>query len=229
MDGGRGQFDRGRESVRRSEWAELVSKVALAGLILLGVGTVIGVLGSTTPVTAMSQQSVQVINAPITVAANDYATQNLAMAKGQVASVALTIENKTIFTLDIMNKSQFYVYSGCAPECAQPLLGGTGTYYQQAGEADPTELNVTISASSPYSGTFTAPANGTYYFVLDNTIGPTWANYVHQNVSGPTVGTFTLTTTQAVETYAVNWPIVGSGAVVILFGGTLATLKWGRR
>jgi hypothetical protein len=192
-------------------------------MAILAVGVVIGIIGAARPLASTSQQPVTLINTAITVDANDYATQSLVMTTGQIVQVALKIDNQTIFTFDIMSQTQYDVWYNCAPRCHQPLLGGNGTYYQQANERTPTLVNATVSPSSPYSAQFTAPSNATYYFVLDNSIGPTWASYLNQDASGSTMGQLTLTSTQAVTDYAVNWPLVGLGAAVTLAGGAIAT------
>jgi len=154
---------------------------------------------------------------------NDYATQSLVMTTGQTIQVSLRIDNQTIFTFDVMNQTQYDVWYNCAPRCHQPLLGGNGAYYQQAKERTPTLVNATVSPSSPYLAQFAAPSNATYYFVLDNSIGPAWANYLNQDASNSTIGQLTLTSMQAVTDYAVNWSFIGLGAVVILAGGAIAT------
>ncbi len=172
---------------------------------------------------SVSQQRVTLINTAITVDPNDYATQSLIMAAGQTIQIALRIDNQTIFTFDVMNQTQYDVWYKCAPRCHQPLLGGNGTYYQQANEKTPVLVNATVSPSSLYMAQFTAPSNATYCFVLDNSVGPTWANYLNQDASGSTMGQLSLTSQQAVTDYAVNWLFVGLGSVVILVGGAIAT------
>jgi len=187
------------------------------------VGVALGIIGVARPLTSVLQQPVTLVDAAITVDPNDYATQSLMMTTGQTIQVALRIDNQTIFTFDIMNQTQYDVWYNCAPRCHQPLLGGHGAYYQQANERTPTLVNATVSPSSPYLAQFAAPSNATYYFVLDNSIGPAWANYLNQDASNSTIGQLTLTSMQAVTDYAVNWSFIGLGAVVILAGGAIAT------
>lgn len=207
----------------------MVSTSIFIGLGLLALGAAIGFFGAATPIASASQQTIPLINTVIVVAPNDYSTQSLQLAKGETVQLSLSIENQTIFTFDIMNQSQFYIYNNCAPKCVQPFLGGTGSYYQQAGEAEPSQVNVSISPLSPYSKQFTAPANGTYYFVFDNSIGPSWSSYSDQNASGATVGQFSLSSIRAVTTSSVNWAMVGLGAVVTISGGGAASASWGTR
>ncbi len=76
----------------------------------------------------------------------------------------------------------------------------------------PYDLNVSVAPSLPYSGEFNAPANGTYYFLFDNTIGASWSNYLGQNSTGPTDGQFSLSTVQSVKTDSINWGVTGSGS-----------------
>ena len=199
------------------------SRIASVALTLLVAGVVIGIVGVSRPSASVSQQPVALVEASVTVDPNDYATQSLVMTAGQAIQVSMGISNYTIFTFDVMNQTQYDVWYDCAPRCHQPLLGGTGTYYQQADEMTPTLVNATISPSSPYSAQFTAPSNATYYFVLDNSIGPTWSSYLDQNASGSTVGQLTITAMKAVTDYAVNWPFVGLGSAIIIVSGAVAT------
>jgi len=197
----------------------------IAGVVLtiFVAGVAIGIVGISRPLASVTQQPVTLVDAVFTVDPNDYATQSLVMTTGQRIQVAVSINNQTIFTFDVMNQTQYDVWYNCAPRCHQPLLGVNGTYYQQANEKTPTLMNATVSLSSPYSAQFTAPSNATYYLVLDNSIGLTWANYVNQDASGSTMGRLTVTSTQAVTDYAVNWPLVGLGSAVVLAGGVMAT------
>jgi len=199
------------------------SRIAVVALAVLVAGVVIGVVGASRPSASVSQHAVTLVEASVTVDPNDYATQSLVMSAGQAIQVSVGISNYTIFTFDVMNQTQYDVWYDCAPRCHQPLLGGTGTYYQQASETTPTLVNATISPSSPYSAQFTAPSNATYYFVLDNSIGPTWSSYLGQNASGSTVGQLTITAMRDVTEYAVNWPFVGLGSAIILASGAVAT------
>ena len=170
----------------------MVSTKVLVGLALLLVGSVVGFFGAATPFASTSQKTIPLLNTTFSVPPNDYATQSLELTQGKIVHVAFGIDNQTMFTFDIMNESQYYIYYNCAPECAQPLLGGNGTYYQQAGEADPTQLNATVSPSSPYSGDFRALTNGTYYFVFDNTIGPDLGELRESERDGPHLRQFYL-------------------------------------
>jgi hypothetical protein len=201
----------------------MFSRISGVGMALLVAGVIVGVVGVSRPLTSVSQQPVTLVDAAVTVDPNDYAAQSLVMTTGQTIQVALRIDNQTTFTFDIMNQTQYDVWYSCAPRCHQPLLGGNGTYYQQANERTPTLVNATVSPTSPYMTQFIAPSNATYYFVLDNSIGPNWANYLYQDAPGSTTGQLTLTSTQALTDYKVNWPLVGLGGVVILVGGALAT------
>jgi len=201
----------------------MFSRIEGVGLAILIAGVAIGVIGVTRPFASVSQQPVTLIDTAITVDPNDYATQSLIMTAGQTIQVALRIDNQTVFTFDIMNQTQYEVWYNCAPRCHQPLLGGNGTYYEQANEMTPTLVNATVSPSSPYMAQFVSPSNATYYFVLDNSVGPTWRNYLNQDASGYTVVQLTLISMQAVTDYAVNWLFVGLGSVVILVGGAIAT------
>ena len=115
----------------------MVSSKVFLGLALLGLGTVIGFLGAATPLKITSQQKVDSVNTPISVAPNDYVTQSLEMTRGETVHVTLNIENQTIFTFDIFNQSQYDIYYDCAPMCAQPQLGGNGSFSEQAAELTP--------------------------------------------------------------------------------------------
>lgn len=197
------------------------------GFALLILGLVVGVFGAVSPVSSVVQQRVVLVSTPVGVDPNDYATQNLQMTQGQSVNINLSIENQSvIFTFDVMNQSQYYIWYGCAPLCHKPLLGGTGTYYQQAGETTPYLVNVTVSPSSPYSALFTAPSNGTYYFVFDNSIGSSWSTYVNQNASGYTVGKFALSGMEQTSKYSVNWLPISLGSASMLVGGILPAIFW---
>ena len=203
------------------------SRVAGIAMAIIVVGVAIGIIGVARPLASVLQQPVTLVDAAITVDPNDYATQSLMMTTGQAIQVALRIDNQTIFTFDIMNQTQYDVWYNCAPRCHQPLLGGNGAYYEQANERTPTLVNATVSPSSPYLAQFTAPSGATYYFVLDNSIGPSWANYLNQDASHSTMTQLTLTSMRAVTVYTVNWTFIGLGGVVILAGGGIAT--WWQR
>jgi len=201
----------------------MASRIAIVGLAILVSGTMIGMVGVATPAASTSQQPVALVKTEVTLDPNDYATQSLVMTSGKTVQIALSIDNRTIFTFDVMNQTQYDVWYNCAPRCHQPLLGGNGKYYQQANEVTPTQVNVTVSPASPFTASFTAPSNATYYFVLDNSVGPTWADYLNQNATGSTMGQLTLTSSQAVTDFAVNWEFVGLGSAAILVGGAIAT------
>lgn len=197
------------------------------GFALLVVGIMIGIFGAITPVTTAVQKPVSLVDTPVGVDPNDYATQNLQMVQGQTVNVALSIVNSTVkFSFDIMNQTQYYIWYGCAPLCYQPLLNGSGTYYQQANETTPYMINVTVTPSSPYSGSFTAPSNGTYYFVFDNSIGSSWSTYIGRNATGYTKGTFALSEIEPTRVNAANWVVVGIGSAAMLAGGALPYVFW---
>jgi hypothetical protein len=208
----------------------MVSTVSYIGFALLILGLVIGIFGAITPVSNTSSRSVTLVNTPVGVDPNDYATQNLQMIKGQTIHVSAAIDNQSvIFTFDIMNQTQYYNWYGCAPGCHQPLLGGNGTYYEQANETVPYLVNVTVTPSSPYSASFTAPSNGTYYFVFDNSIGSSWSTYINHNATGYTEGSFALSEVQPVAAYSANWPLVGAGSGAMLGGGAVYAVFWQKK
>jgi len=194
--------------------------------VILVIGSAVGFLGAATPTSNAYQQNISLIDTSISVAPNNYAAQSLQMTKNETIRIHLSVDNQSMFTFDIMNQSQFYLFNNCAPKCEQPLLGGQGSYYQQDAEATPTQLNVTISPSTAYSEPFMAPSNGTYYFVFDNSIGPTWSNYLNQNATGHLDGHFALTSIQLGTNYLVNWVLVGAGAMFTVIGGVIATVLW---
>jgi hypothetical protein len=198
------------------------------GLLLLGV--VVGIYGAVTPISSPSQKAVSLVNTSLGVDPNDYATQNLQMVKGQTVNVSLSIDNQTTtFTFDVMNQTQYYIWYGCAPTCHQPLLGGNGTYYERANETTPYLVNVTVSSSSPYSTTFSAPSNGTYYFVFDNSIGQSWDTYLNHNATGYVEGKFALSEVESVSVHSVNWIFLGIGSVAMLAGGSLPVIFWEKK
>jgi len=204
-----------------------LSKIVYLGLGLLVVGLLVGISGAINPVSNFSQQVITLVKTPIGVDPNDYATQNLQMVKGQTVDVDMSIDNQSVmFSFDIMNQTQYYIWYGCAPECHQPLLGGNGTYYERANESIPYIVNETVTPSSPYNASFTAPSNGTYYFVFDNSLGSSWSTYVNHNASGYTVGVFDLIEPRQVGAYSANWPLLGVGSTIMLAGGAVSTIFW---
>jgi hypothetical protein len=200
--------------------------ILIAGVLIV-VGLAIGLYGASKPTASQVTESNDVLlKTVIAIDPNDYATQNLLMIKGQSVNFTLDLDNDTIFTFDVMNQSQYYIYYGCAPRCAQPLLGGNGSYYQQEGETTPYFVNATVSGFTPYVGKFTAPANGTYYFVFDNSIGENWAQYLGHNATGSTVGNFTMATVATGNSYSLNWSEVGPGIGVMIVGGAVPLFLW---
>lgn len=202
-------------------------KVAYVGFVLLAFGLAIGIFGAISPSSNKVEQPTTLVNTPLGVDPNDYATQNLQMTKGQKVEISLSIENQSlIFSFVVMNQSQYYIWYGCAPDCHQPLLGGTGSFFQQANESVPYFVNVTVTPDTPYNGSFTAPTNGTYYFVFDNSIGSSWSTYLNHNATGYAVGEFALTEVEENTIRSANWPLLGLGSGVMLAGGAIPALFW---
>ncbi len=195
-------------------------------MIILCLGVVIGILAAERPITATSQERAELAT-PVNVDPNDYKTESLTMVKGETISFSLQLDNQTIFRLYLMNSTQLSIFDKCAPKCMQPLLGGKGSYYRQAGLTRPALiLNATVSESSPFAGNFTAATSGIYYFVFDNSIGPSWRDYLSQNATGYAIGTFRTSTFQISEIYSPNLQLIALGAIEILIGGAIATLLW---
>lgn len=206
----------------------MVSTTAYIGIVILVVGLGFGMYGAVSPVSNASSQTVTLANQSIHVDPNDYASLNLLLGQGQKAQLSVAIENTTIFQFYVMNSAQYYTYYGCGPWCHSAAnISGVGAVPPQNLT---TLVNITtITPSSPYSGTFTAPANGTYYFIFDSTIGPSWATYIGQNSPGYTYVNFTSTTSEVVATHAANWPIAGTGMALLLVGGVVATATWEKK
>jgi hypothetical protein len=204
----------------------LLSKASYIGLVILMIGIAVGVVGALSPMSSFKQQPVTLINTPVSVDPNDYATQSLQMTQGQNLQIKVSISNQTDFFFYVMNQTQYYVWYGCAPQCHQPLLGGQGTFSEQANETTPDFVNATVTPAAPYNGTFTAPVNGTFYFVFDNSVGPSWGTYTNHNATGNAVANFLLSSVQPVKSYSVNWLLVGAGSAAMLLGGTVSTAFW---
>ena len=200
----------------------------MAALILLVVGLVVGVVGAMSPIATASQQSYSLLDTDLRIAPNDYQSRNLILSAGQGVNINVRIDNQTIFYFYIMNQSQYYFYYSCAPACYQPLLGGDGNYWQQAGEQTPYFVNATVSPSQPYAADFTAPMDGTYYLVFDNTIGADWSQYVNA-AGGATTGHITLAGMRTIANYSANWSFVGLGSVLMLAGGIISTVTWEKK
>jgi len=205
----------------------LAAKTLGIGVVILLVGLIVGVAGIIYPASAISSQSYTLLpSTTFNVDPNDYQSHNVVLTKGSEVGYTLSLSQNTtgIFDLVIMNQSQYYNYYGCAPACHQPLLGGVGSFYQQAGEATPDLLNKTVTPSTPASGTFAAPSNGTYYFIFDNTVGNNWTSYVN-STGNPAWVTFALSSTRPVTTHSTNWLIVGPGAILLIVGGAVGSMQ----
>lgn len=203
----------------------MVAKAATVGLVILVVGLVVGFYGAYTPVSAQTPTTVSLISTSLKIAPNDYQSRNSQLAKGETVNYQISIQNQTIFQLTIMNQSQYYTFYGCAPFCRVAAnITGVGPVTEQNLTSF---VNVTVTPSSPVSASFTAPANGTYYFIFDNAVGTSYATYIGQNASGFTTGSFSLTASLTEATSAVNWNLVGAGVVLLIVGGAIATAMWG--
>jgi hypothetical protein len=192
----------------------------------LVIGLAVGAYGAVTPVTTTSSATQTLVTLSLNVDPNDYQSANYNLTSGQTVSVYTSIVNATVFNLEIMNRSQYYNFYGCAPFCrAAANVSGAGGAVPPQGLT--TLENVTVSSSSPYSGTFSAPTSGVYYFVFDNSVGPNWASYLATNATGFTQGNFTLSQQVPVKSYAANLTVVGVGAALLIIGGAIATAMWG--
>jgi len=202
------------------------SKTALILTAVLLLGILVGILGATSPIVSVSQEH-STLATPVSVGANSYASEILFLTKGETVSFSMRLDNQTLFRLYIMNGSEYHTYYECAPKCMQPLLGGIGSYYKQAGASRPILfLNESVSESIPYSGNFTAPSTDTYHFVFDNSIGKTWNEYLGQNATGFTIGSIETVTFLIAKNYSINWNTVALGAVEVLVCGAVLTTIW---
>jgi hypothetical protein len=211
----------------------MASAGAVAGIIILIIGLIVGVYAVIYPV----HQSV--LSQTLSIDGNDYQSANFNLTSGERAYIQVSISNNTIFTFDIMNRTQYYnFYTVCAPYCHTGLniVGCSCNVTSNpltAVESKPTLENMTVTSSSPITIDFTAPSSGTYYFVFDNTIGPNYSCYistclgslVSPQATYATVGSFSL------SGYAINWNFLGVGIVLLIIGGLIATVFWrsGRR
>ncbi len=215
----------------------MVSRVALIGLVILVVGLIVGIYGVYSPVSAQKASAITLLSTTKAVDANDYASQNIPLNQSQTIQITASIKNTTIFGFYIMNSAQYYNFYGCAPWCHTAAnISGVGAVGPQNLTA---QVNVTtITPSSPYSASFTAPAAGNYYLVLDNSVGPSWATYSGQNASvvacntgNPfacdTVVDLSVTTQGTVTTHTANWTVVGIGIALLIIGGAVGTVMWG--
>jgi hypothetical protein len=202
----------------------MLGRIALVGLAILVVGLIVGSVGAASPVQYWGSPTVNLITTSLRIDPNGYASQNTVLKQGQPFSMKVSITNVTVFFFYVMNQTQYAPASSkngfyaCAPTC-HPPLGSLNDSGRQ-----PAFINQTVTLSTSYSANFTAPADGTYYFVFDNSVGPNWASYVGTNASGFTTGSFTLTT-QSVDS-SVNWGLVGTGAALLVIGGAVATVMW---
>jgi hypothetical protein len=206
----------------------MVSTGAIVGLVILIVGLIIGAYAVAVP------EHPTVLSQTLNVDGNGYQSANINMTAGQRAFVQVSIANNTIITFDIMNRTQYYNYYGCAPFCHNGTnVAGCGCNVSNALAAPAYLSNVTVTPSSPASIAFTAPSTGTYYFIFDNTVGPNYSCYISYclgSMVSPSA-TFPTVTTFTVSGYAVNWTLLGLGAGLLILGGLIATILWtsGRR
>lgn len=199
----------------------MASKIALVGLVILVVGLIIGIIGAASPVSGAFKP---LLSTTFNVDGNGYQSKNLNMSQGQTIQLSVSIANNTLFNFYIMNQTNYYAFYGCAPAChAAPNVTNYGPVPPQNLSAP--YVNATVSPSSTYTTTFTAPAAGTYYFIFDNSEGPNWATYINQNATGPTTVTFQIS--QA--TKALNWAMVGPGVALLIIGGAIATATWEKK
>jgi hypothetical protein len=198
----------------------------IAAFAIIGLGLILGLITVLNPIATYSQVHSGLITS-FSVDPNDYKTEPLMMTKGETVDFTLQLDNTTVFRFYIMNSSQLGVFEHCAPKCLQPLNGGKGPYYEQAGfTRPPLFLNITILNTAPRVDSFTAPTTGPYYFVFDNSEGPNYATYIAQNATGFTGGTFSISTYQIASAYAVNWPLAEVAIFEIIAGGVIATVIW---
>ncbi|MDG6995989.1 MAG: hypothetical protein JRN52_08700 [Nitrososphaerota archaeon] len=201
----------------------MVSSIAIVGLVVLVLGAVAGGYAATNPVSSHAQQEYALINSSPAVSGNGYSSQNFAMSKGQRVDISLSIRNQTIFYFYIMNQSQYYAFYACAPTCHKPL----GSLPSSDSPSTQSGWNVSVTPSQPIQNkSFVAPANGTYYFVLDNSIGSSWTQYVNQSASGPTVANLYVAAYGIVTDYSVNLLWLAIGGVVMLAGAGLSSVTW---
>ena len=209
----------------------MVARLATVGLVILVVGLLLGVYAAYAPASSQKATSFSLLNTSLKVDPNDYESQNVQLNKSQTVEIqTLSIQNQTIFNFYIMNQSEYYNFYGCAPFCHTAPSGTNASANGAPNSTMPlaTELNVTgITPSNPYSNhNFTAPTNGTYYFIFDNTIGPSYNTYLYQNATGNTIGQFTLLAYGPVTTHAVNSAFLYSGVALLIIGGAIATAMW---
>jgi hypothetical protein len=208
----------------------MVARIATVGLVILVVGLLLGVYAAYTPVSTSKVTSFSLLNTSLKVDPNDYESQNVQLNKSQTVNIqTVSINNQTIFYFYIMNQSEYYNFYGCAPFC-RGAPNGSAAFTSGAGTTSvplATFTNVTVTPSNPYSNhNFTAPTNGTYYFIFDNTEGPSYSTYANQNATGNTLGQFTLLGYGPVTTHAVNSIFLYSGVALLIIGGAIATAMW---
>ncbi|MGI0079786.1 MAG: hypothetical protein ACRECH_09180 [Nitrososphaerales archaeon] len=219
----------------------MVTKIALVGLAILVVGIIVGFAGAYLPVSASSTQNGTLLSTAFGVDANDYQSKNLNLSQGTTIQVNVKITNTTIFQLELMNSNQYYSFYSCAPFCRQAQNNTAVAPTAPIGPQNLTAIqNVTVTPSTSQSFSFTAQNGGTYYFILDNTVGPSYATYLGQNASvvacntpAPsaclTSGNLTITGPVTVNTGTINWLLVGPGIVLLIIGGIIATATWEKK
>ena len=119
------------------------------------------------------------------------------LQQGQKISYTVTVSNYTAsegpLFLYVQNESTFVAWGGCAP-CA-----GTN------------EQNQSLSQSSPYSFSWTVPASGSYYFVLD-------ASYYNASAAASFSATHVSTSTSQSTQTTPNTSLDYAGVIVAVVG-----------
>jgi hypothetical protein len=209
----------------------MVSTTATVGMVILIVGLIVGVYAAYNPVSAQQAVTYTLINSSVKVDPNDYQSKNAALAPGDIVTITASITNQTVVFLYVMNQAQYYTFYGCAPFCRGAPNGsaavGAGA---PIGASVPvaTLINKTLTSSAnPFN--YTIPASGTYYFVLDNTMGTSYTTYVNQSATGNTLGSLSLVNHSTQNTQAVNWTYLAVGVVLLIVGGAIATATWGSK
>ncbi|SRR5579875_109501 len=177
--------------------------IAIIGIVILIIGIALVGYGASTPIkqtttqtttqdVALSPQTTRVIDAN-----GVWSPGAQVLSKGEAITATFTLSNYSasqgpVF-LYVQNISQFIKWGGCAP-CTSPSL-----------------LNQTLPSSGTYTLSWTAPADGSYYFTFDDEAYGAAAS-AQFSASGNNVSSVPITTTSQ------NTTLLYSGAALIVIG-----------
>ncbi|MHB8565837.1 MAG: hypothetical protein ACYC7D_05830 [Nitrososphaerales archaeon] len=180
--------------------------MAILGIVILVIGVALVGYGASSPIKQTTTQTTtqDVTLTPQTTRVIDpnglWSPSAQVLSKGEAITATFTVTNYTssqgpVF-LYLQNISQFIAWGSCAP-CTSPSL-----------------TNQTLPSSGTYTLSWTVPANGSYYFTIDDESYGAAASAQFSS-SGNAVSSVPVTTTSQ------NTTLLYSGAALIVVGAII--------